>query len=414
MKLTFQIDSLKTGVRSILAHKLRSVLTTLGIIFGVGAVISMLSIADGARKTALEQIRLLGTNNIRINHLDLIGEAKEESDSKGSLGLTYADSEMIRESIPSLAGVAVSRFVSEPVFRKNREATGRVVATTSDYSSVTDFHVTEGRFISSLDVAEAKRIAVLGAESRTELFGYLNPIGRRIRIGETWFTVVGVMETKELREGRTSVIKLRNINKDIYVPITTASARFPNGDRGKGVQELAIQVVNSQQVGIVAEIVDRLLKRSHHGVEDFEIVVPAELLAQAQSTQRVFNIVMGAIAFISLLVGGIGIMNIMLTTVTERTKEIGVRRAMGATEGAIMEQFLIETVLISMTGGLAGILLGSIMAKSINLFAGWETVISVYSTCLAFGISGLVGIVFGLYPARRAAKMNPISALRFE
>jgi len=409
-----QSEHITIGVRSILAHKLRSLLTALGIIFGVAAVVSMLSIADGARREAVEQIRMMGTNNIRVNHVELTGEMKEYADTRGSNGLTHYDGDVLLDNLPNLSGVAPIRFVDEPVLFGNREGTGRIVATTAAYSDITDFHASRGRFISALDVSEAKRVAVIGAGARAELFGYRNPIGRKIRIGDTWFTVVGLMESKKIREGRTSVIQMRDINTDIYTPITTANARFPDPVRFGGVSEIAIQVKNSEQVESTATIVKRILERAHRGVEDFEIVVPAELLAQAQSTQRVFNVVMGAIAAISLLVGGIGIMNIMLTTVTERTKEIGVRRALGATEKSILRQFLVETVLISVSGGLVGIGVGALMARAINVFAGWQTVISPESCLISFVISALVGIVFGLYPARRAAQMDPITALRFE
>jgi putative ABC transport system permease protein len=206
---------------------------------------------------------------------------------------------------------------------------------------------------------------------------------------------------------------MRDLNSDIYVPISAARARFPS-ERGSGIQEIVIQVARSEEVQVTAGIVDRILRKAHQEVGDYEIVVAAQLLAQAQATQRVFNIVMGSIAAISLLVGGIGIMNIMLTTVTERTKEIGVRRALGATRAAVMQQFLVETVLMSAAGGLAGILVGAAMAQGISAFADWETVISAQSAGLAFLVSALVGVAFGLYPARRAAMMSPISALRFE
>jgi putative ABC transport system permease protein len=407
-------ESLRIGVKSIAVHKLRSLLTTLGVIFGVAAVVSMLSIGEGAKRAAIEQIKLLGTNNIRINHLKLTGEQAEEAEKKVSKGLSYFDGQLIRSNLPNVTGVTPLKFVEIEVMRGNKESSGRVVGTDETYEWVTNFHPGEGRFITPLDVQDAKRVCVIGVEIRDELFGYRNPIGRRIKIGESWFTVVGVMEAKTLKEDKASVIKLRNINKDVYIPITTALKRFTDGDRPALLEEIAIQVRNENQVVTTSEIVKRILDRTHNGVNDYEIIIPSELLAQSQKTQRVFNIVMGSIAAISLLVGGIGIMNIMLASVTERTKEIGIRRALGATEKDIMGQFLNETVLISATGGVIGIILGAVMAKAINLFAGWDTVIAFYSVMVSFGISALVGIVFGIYPARKAAKMDPIAALRFE
>jgi len=407
-------ESLRIGIKSVLVHKLRSFLTTLGVIFGVAAVISMLSIGEGAKRAAVEQIKLLGTNNIRVNYVKLAGDQAEEAEQKASKGLTYHDGRLIRENLPNVKGVTPVRFVEAAIMLGNKESAGRVVGTDEVYEWVTNFHPSEGRFICPLDVADAKRVCVIGAEIRDELFGYRNPLGRRIKIGDTWFSVIGVMESKTVKEGKASVIKLRNINKDVYIPISTALKRFTDEDRPNAIEEIAIQVEREEQVLPTSEVVKRLLTRTHNNVLDYEIIIPAELLAQSQKTQRVFNIVMGSIAAISLLVGGIGIMNIMLASVTERTKEIGTRRALGATERDILGQFLNETILISVTGGFIGIVLGVVMAKGINLFAGWDTVISLYSVVTSFGISALVGIVFGIYPARQAAKMDPIAALRFE
>lgn len=407
-------ENMRIGIKSILVHKLRSLLTTMGVIFGVAAVVSMLSIGEGAKRAAIEQIKLLGTNNIRINQVKLTGEQAEIADKKFSKGLSYTDGQLIRANLPNVTGVTPLKFVEIEVMLGNKESTGRVVGTDETYEWVTNFRTGEGRFITPLDVQDAKRVCVIGSEIRSELFGYRNPIGRRIKIGESWFTVVGVMESKTMKEDKASIIKLRNINKDIYIPITTALKRFTDGERPSALEEIAIQVKDEGQVVTTSEIVKRILNRTHNGVNDYEIIIPAELLAQSQKTQRVFNIVMGSIAAISLLVGGIGIMNIMLASVTERTKEIGIRRALGATERDILGQFLYETVLISATGGIIGVIIGAIMAKGINLFAGWDTVISFYSVVISFGISALVGIVFGIYPARQAAQMNPIAALRFE
>ena len=408
------LESARVGLRSIQAHKLRSSLTMLGVVFGVAAVVSMLAIAGGARREAVEQIRLLGTNNIRITHLTLSGKAYAEAEQKGSSGLSTDDAALVAASLRGLGRIAPIRFVDAPVLLRGREGTARVVATSSDYDDVTDFRAAQGRFLSELDVSDAKRVAVLGASIARDLFGFQSPLGRRIRIGGDEYMVVGLMESKRVREERATVIHVRDINRDVYIPIRTASARFPLARDSGAIDELAIRVADADRVSALATIATRLIRQHHHGVDDFEVVVPAELLAQAQSTQRVFNVVMGSIAAISLLVGGIGIMNVMLTTVTERTREIGIRRAVGAPRRAILAQFLIETVLISAAGGLAGIALGFAMARGINLFAGWETSLSPLATASAFGVSALVGIVFGLYPARRAALMDPIGALRFE
>ena len=407
-------ENLRIGFKNITVHKLRSLLTTLGIIFGVASVISMLSIGEGAKRDALEQIELLGTNNIRVNAVTLTGEKAKEAEQKYSNGLSYEDALLFKENLPNVNGVSPIRFVDAPIMLLNKESTGRVVGIDHIYDDITDFRPKIGRFVSELDVEESKRVCVIGSEVRKELFGFRDPIGRTIKIGDDKFTVIGVMETKSMKEGKASVIKLRNINKDIYVPITTAMRRFRDDDRPIFVDEIAVQVASADRVIPSADVIRRTLKRTHFDVQDYEIIIPAELLAQSQRTQRVFNIVMGSIAAISLLVGGIGIMNIMLASVTERTKEIGTRRALGATERDILGQFLNETVLISSVGGIMGVLLGVVMAKGINVFAGWETVISAISVVVAFGISALVGIVFGIYPAKKAAQMDPIAALRFE
>ena len=407
-------EALQIGIESILAHKLRSVLTMLGVVFGVSAVVSMLSIGEGARRSAIEQIKLLGTNNIRVRQVQLAGAQAELADKASSEGLTYRDALVVQAELPNVLGVSPLRFVAAEITRGNKESSGHVIGADDGYDQVTNFRPAEGRFVSPLDVREAKRVCVIGSEIRRELFGYSDPVGRRLKIDDTWFTVVGVMENKSVKEGKTSTIRLRDINKDLYIPITTALKRFTDSDHPNSIDEIAVQVADEAQVVPTSEVLGRLLRRTHRGAPDFEIIVPAELLAQSQRTQRLFNIVMGSIAAISLLVGGIGIMNIMLANVTERTKEIGIRRAVGATERDILTQFLNETVLVSVGGGLIGIVLGAFMAKAINLFAGWDTVISFWSVVVSFGISAMVGIGFGIYPAGRAARLDPIDSLRYE
>jgi putative ABC transport system permease protein len=407
-------EAWRIGLDNLRSHKLRSFLTTLGVIFGVTAVVSMLSIGEGAKRAAVEQIKLLGTNNIRIRRLDLTSQQQADAERLQSDGLTYRDGQIIRTNLPNLDGVCPLRFLEVEVTRGDRQSSGRVIGTDVDYAEVTNFRPSEGRFLAAMDEREAKQVCVIGADVQHELFGQGNAINRRIRIEDSWFTVVGVMQQKRVRKGGTNVIAVRDINKDVYIPIGTALKRFTDADRPDMVDEIAVRVANEDQVLPMSDVLKRLLSRTHHSAKDYEIVIPAELLAQSQRTQRLFNVVMGSIAAISLLVGGIGIMNIMLASVTERTREIGIRRAVGATRNDVLSQFLNETVLVSVAGGLMGIVLGVIMAKAINLFAGWETVISLAGVLLSFGISAGVGIVFGLYPARKAAELDPIDALRYE
>ena len=407
-------EAWRIGLENLRSHKLRSFLTTLGVIFGVSAVVSMLSIGEGAKRAAVEQIKLLGTNNIRIRDLNLTGQQQEDAERLQSDGLAAHDGLVIRATLPQLRAVCPLRFLDAEVTRGDRLSTGLVIGTDEDYAEVTNFRPSQGRFIAELDQREAKRVCVIGSDVERELFGLGNAINRRIRIDDAWFTVVGVMEQKHVRKSSGTVIRIRDINKDVYIPIETAQKRFTDADRPDKVDEIAVRVEAEGEVLPMADVLRRLLRRTHHTARDYEIVIPAELLAQSQRTQRLFNVVMGSIAAISLLVGGIGIMNIMLASVTERTREIGVRRAVGASRADVLSQFLNETVLVSVTGGLIGIALGAIMAKAINLFAGWETVISVLGVLVAFGISVAIGVVFGIYPARKAAELDPIEALRYE
>jgi len=395
-------------------RKLRSLLSTLGIVFGVAAVISMTSIGEGARREATEQIKLLGTNNIRVKQVDLTGEKRAEAERRFSRGLTYDDALLIREQVPGLVGVVPLKFLDQEVRFEARLGVGQVVGTSPEYQDVTSFRVGQGRFVTSFDVQDSKAVCVLGSELKQDLFGYADALGTTIHIGQGWCTVVGVMEPKPIREGRAAVIKLRNINRDVYLPITTALRRFPRtGDRAR-IEEIAVRVASASQLAATARAIRGIVGPRHREVEDYEVMVPEELLAQAQRTQRIFNIVMGSIAGLSLLVGGIGIMNIMLANVSERTREIGIRRAIGASKRDVLVQFLIETVLVCLAGGAIGTLLGFAMAEGITMYAGWATGFSLSSVVLAFGTAATVGLVFGLFPARRAAELHPVQALRFE
>lgn len=407
-------DGISVGVKGLLRHKLRTLLSTLGIIFGVAAVISMMSIGEGARREVIEQIKLLGTNNIRIKNLSLTGKRRQEAERRYPWGLTYKDALLIQKSIPGLVLVAPLRFVDAEVRSQTRQSVAQIVGTSPEYNKVTNFHIGKGRFITQVDLADTKKVCVLGSELKKDLFGYGNALGLEVQIGSSWFTVIGVMEAKVVRKGKGTIIKVRNINRDIYMPITTAFRRFPIVEKRSHVDEIAIRVAQAKHLPSATRLIRDVLKRKHRGVKDYEIILPEELLAQAQRTQRLFNIVVGSIAGISLVVGGIGIMNIMLANVSERTREIGIRRAIGATRTDILTQFLIEAILICWAGGAIGILFGFGMAEAIAHFADWAMAFSLTSVFVAFGTSAAVGILFGLFPARKAAQLHPVEALRFQ
>ncbi len=404
-------EMLRSGIKSLIRHKLRTLLTMLGVIFGVAAVVAMMSIGEGARRAALEQIRLLGTNNVRVRAV-APPEAEGENNSPG---LTPRDAERIRARLPTACAVSALRFVESTIARGSLQPSAvAVVGVGAEYATLTNADLRRGRFVGALDDQAARRVCVLGDEVARELFGPSDPLDQEVRIGDTRFHVVGVMQRKRVRSGGTRVIEMRNFDRDVYIPLETALRRFADPDHPRHIDEIAVQVSRASDVMPASRVVQRIVAAAHRGVPDFQIVIPEELLAQSQRTQRIFNIVMGSIAALSLLVGGIGIMNIMLATVTERTKEIGIRRAIGASERDILGQFLHETLLLSVSGGLIGIVLGALMAFGIHLFAKWDTVLSPFAIVVSFGIAAMVGVVFGLYPAQQAARKDPIEALRYE
>jgi len=307
-----------------------------------------------------------------------------------------------------------------------------VVATLPLYTVSSSVEVERGRFLSNLDNRSYSQVCVLGAVAKRRLFAFEDPIGRAVRIGDLNFTVIGVMADKYIARGKVEGFELKNLNEDIYIPFSTAVKKFERTPQGGGrwarwrqeedeqkyntpeIDQLTVTVTDLKYIPAITELIEKVLNRRHYGVEDFEIVVPESLLRQTEKTQQIFNIVMGAIAGISLLVGGIGIMNIMLANVLERTREIGVRRAVGATRGDIMRQFLIEAVVICLVGCGIGIVLGLILAKAIAFYADWPTIVSIFSILLAVVVSAGVGLIFGIYPAGKAASMDVIDALRYE
>jgi putative ABC transport system permease protein len=406
-------ENLKIGFKEIWTHKLRSFLTMLGVIFGVAAVVAMVAIAEGAREETLRQIRLLGTNNIRIKKLDLQGIDKTEALRKAQYGLTHADADSLKQILHDVSNVAISKTVNARLIYKNEIPPASVIGVSPDYPQVVNHYVTSGRFINDLDIEESRQVCVIGQEIKNRLYPVDEALGKEIRLESQLYTVVGLMEKKSGSSG-IGPLKLGNLNQNIYIPMTTAFKRFGLDERAENLDEISLKVRDGADLQEIAYVADQILTRRHNSVKDYEIVIPADLLEQSQRTQRIFTIVLTAIAGISLLVGGIGIMNIMLATVTQRTREIGIRRAIGATQRHILYQFIIESLTLSLLGGFIGIFAGIGMAKLISLYAQWNTPISVISIIVSFTVAAGIGLIFGLYPSTKAAELDPIEALRYE
>lgn len=403
-------ESFLVGVDGLRTHKLRSLLTMLGIIFGVAAVISMLSIGEGAKQEALLQIAQMGINNIIIQNREADDTEEGSGRDNLSLGLRLADALALEDVNPLLRSVLPQRILNLDAQYASERATVTIVGTLPSLVSVMNYRPLQGAFFNYVDELETRRVCVLGADIKRDLFYFRDPLGQQVKIGDDWFTVVGVMERKLFNAAYGG----EDINQQIYIPLSTALQRFTREPFESEIDRIIAQVKEPDRVRAAANITAAALGRRHSGASDYQISIPEELLRQRQKTQRIFNIVMGCIAGISLLVGGIGIMNIMLASVMERTREIGIRRAIGATRKDIMGQFLFEAVLLSFSGGLIGIALGWSMTGVITLYAGWKTIVSFFSVVLAFGVSAAVGILFGFYPARQAALMDPIESLRYE
>lgn len=413
---------LKIGIKSLWRHKMRSSLTVLGITFGVCSVVAMLAIGQGAGHEAQEQIAALGSHNIIIQ--SVAPPRDEEEDDDGFVleyGLRYVDAERIRENVPNVTVMAQARRIRKTVQQGRHRLESHVVGTSPWYPEISKLTMREGRFFGSREMHGRKNVCVLGRKAARVLFPFGGAVGRLVNVGNLRYRVVGVLGGAG--RGEVDELEVRgDPDTEIYIPMTTMQNHFgdvaPTGSGGLSgekveLHEIVVQVDELESVPHVENMVEQILKQDRSR-RDYELVVPYQLLEQARQTTRIFSIVLGSIAAISLVVGGIGIMNITLATVMERTREIGIRRAVGAKKRHIVEQFLMETVLLSVFGGIFGILMGLAAPHFVTRFAGMETIVTLWSLVLAFGISALVGLLSGLYPAYRAANMDPIEALRHE
>jgi len=393
---------LRFGLRSLLLHKLRSSLSILGVVFGVSAVVAMASVGEGARREAVAQIGALGIDTVTVR-------ARPGTGGLVSAGLRLGHAESIHAVVPGVVAVAPVREAAVPVAGGGRSFEADAVGTTPDYRDAARLSLESGRFLASLDLEDRKRVAVLGATVARALFPFGDARGERVSLGGDWFEVIGVLEERAAAKGRPGPIRTRDVNRSVLVP-------WPVLDHGKdprpdGVDELVIRITRAEEVAPAAEVVRSLLVRTTGG-SSFEVIVPREVLRQRERTQRIFNAVTGAVAAISLLVGGIGIMNIMLASVAERTREVGVRRALGATRRDIAAQFLVESSLLTAAGGVLGALLGVFGAILIQRLADWPTALAPLMLLAALLMAVVVGLAFGLYPAWRAAQLQPMEALR--
>ena len=411
------LPELRLGLENLRAHKLRSLLTMLGMIFGVAAVVAMLSIGAGAQQEVMSFIEQLGVRNLIVESREAPDEQTLQKIRKLSKGLSFQDFRMIQANLEGVsASTARKRFTPSKLLPKPQGDAPILYGVSPSYASIANLRVVNGRFFDDAETAAAAPVAVLGEGAAAAVFGTDDPIGRYLKVNDQWFQTVGVAGPQLTVQTDIAGIPAQDRNNLIYVPLYSAIFRLEDGQSSQKdeIDGIYLQLQTSDNIPSAAALVRGLLNVSHKEAGDFTIVSPAELLAEQRRTQRIFEMVMVAIASISLLVGGIGIMNIMLASVMERTKEIGVRRAIGAKRRDVIRQFLIETTIISLAGGVIGVMVGVGLSQLIGYLAGWSTIVTTWSIVLAFVVSVAIGLVFGLYPAARAAGLDPVKALHYE
>lgn len=445
------LANLYIAISAVVANKVRSLLTALGIIFGVAAVIAMLAIGNGAQQEILNQIKLVGVNNIVIKPIIEQEEEKIEEGpgqrekKKFSPGLTLRDVKSIKATLPVIAKLSPEIILETNLIKSGLRRSAKLVGVDPVYFDIYNFELDDGALFNNDQLRTGAPVCIIGSAIKSKFFPTENPVGKSLKVGIHWLTIVGVMKERFISKTSISKLGIRDFNMDVYAPLQTVLIRYKNRDLitqtaiQKAVRQqnmnqamgntenqstpavnyhqldrLVIQVENTAMLTSSAEVLSRLLKRKHYDVVDYEIEIPELLLKQQQRTNDIFNYVLGAIAGISLLVGGIGIMNIMLASVLERIKEIGLRLSIGAKKSDIIQQFLFEAIMISVSGGIIGVILGVTLAFLVSSVADIPTIITFTSIVLSFGVAATVGLVFGIAPARRAANQDPITSLRYE
>jgi putative ABC transport system permease protein len=405
------------GLASLFAHKLRSLLTMLGMIFGVGAVVAMLSITAGAQKEMMSFIDQLGVNNIIVEAREAVDRNELQAVRAISPGLTFRDYRAILENVQGLEAVTPrKRFKPMRVLPKTSQEAPQLIGVLPNFTEINSLKLTAGRFFTHEEHERSAPVCVLGDSAKVNLLGFDDAIGKYVKINDTWLQVIGVLTPQLSADADVEGLQALNRNNLVIAPLNTVMRRFEDNNSylKDEIDGIYMKVTPATDSVETANVVRAILTATHKDAGDFTVVVPAGLLEERRRTQFIFNIVMICIAGISLLVGGIGIMNIMLATVLERTREIGIRRAIGARQGDIVRQFLTEAVMISIVGGLIGIAFGFTLSRLIASAAGWSTVVTTSSIAVAFGVSVFIGLLFGIYPAVQAAKLDPIEAIRYE
>jgi putative ABC transport system permease protein len=410
------VRDIHLGIENLLLHGLRSLLTMLGMIFGVAAVVAMLSIGAGARQRVIALIEQMGVHNLIVEAHETTEWQAHQKMRKISPGLTFSDYRVMLDDVKGIeASTPRKKFTPTKTIPKSQQDVPAAYGVEPAYQQIAGLHLSSGRFFTQQDAVEGASVCVLGTAAKWNLFGASDALGQSVKLNEQWFRVIGVLGA-QLSGDSGSKSSEQDTNNVIYVPINAAILRLEDSYSNvrDDIDGVYLQLREGTDMNASAEVVRAILDASHHGANDFSVVVPAELLAQQQKTERLFNVVMVAIASISLFVGGIGIMNIMLASILERTREIGLRRAVGASRADVVRQFVVEATTISFTGGTLGIILGFLISRLIAWLAGWSTIVTFGSIALSFLVSISVGLVFGIYPAMKAARLDPVEAIRYE